>query len=443
MIARDIPKLPVDPGVTGWNAVLPRAPAYPSLEEHITADWLVVGAGFAGLSAAKRLSELRPHDKTVVIDATRIGHGPAGRNSGFMIDIPHFSSMVGARNNDVRRKIEMNRAAIEFAAKIASELEIPAGVFDRRGVILGASTKRGLDANRDYASQMDAIGEPYEHFDAAAMAEMCGTDYYTDGILSPGSAMIQPAAYVRSLAQWVSRSAAIYENTPAIRYSNVQNGWRVETPKGSVTAPRVILAVNGHLQNFGFFGGRFMHIFAYASMTRELSGSEVARLGGKRHWGVLPSDSMGSTIRRVSGVGGDRIVIRSRYTYEPAMEISDKRIAAGERNQRRVFEARFPKLKDVGFEYSWAGRLCLSWNGAPAYGEIEPGLFSACCCNGLGVARSTFAGMMAAEQATKHDHALMEDFLSQGTPSRIPPEPFASIGADMMLEWKQWRARNG
>ena len=444
MTARDIPKLPVDPGVTGWNAVLPRAPAYPTLDEHRTADWLVVGAGFAGLSAAKRLGEIRPGDRTVVIDATRIGHGPAGRNSGFMIDIPHFSqSMVGAPNNDVRRKIEMNRAAIAFAAKVASELEIPPEIFDRRGVIMGASTKRGVDANHDYAANMDAIGEPYRHLDAATMAEICGTDYYIGGILSPGSAMIQPAAYVRSLAQGVSRTAAIYENTPAVRYSKVPDGWRVDTPNGSVTAPCVILAVNGHLQNFGFYAGRLMHIFAYASMTRELSGSEVARLGGHRHWGVLPSDSMGTTIRRISGMGGDRFVIRSRYTYEPAMEIPDEKVAAGERSQRRVFDERFPMLKGVEFEYSWAGRLCLSWNGTPAYGEIEPGLFSACCQNGLGVARGTFAGMMAAQWVTKSDHPLMDDFLSQGTPSVIPPEPFASIGAGLTLKWKQWLARRG
>lgn len=443
MTMRDIPKRPVDPGATGWNAVLPPAPAYPTLDAHLTADWLVVGAGFAGLSAARQLGELRPQDKTVVIDATRIGHGPAGRNSGFMIDIPHFTAMVGAPNDDDRRKIRMNRAAIEFAEGVAAELQLPPEIFSRSGVILGAATARGTESNRDYAAHMDSIGEPYAQLDAAAMAEICGTDFYTGGVLSPGSAMIQPAGYVRHLAQSASRTAAIYENTPAIRYGRVENGWRVDTPKGSITAPRVILAVNGHLQNFGHFGGRFMHVFAYASMTRQLSPAEIARLGGQPSWGVLPADSMGSTVRRISGAGGDRIVIRARYTYEPAMEISDRKLAAGAKIQRRAFEARLPRLKDVAFEYAWAGRLCLTWNGAPVYGEIEPGLFSACGCNGLGITRSTFAGMMAAHQATGEDHPLLADFLSQNRPSPMPPEPLASIGADMVLEWRQWRARHG
>ena len=54
---RQISKLPRDTGITGWNAVLGAAPAYPEAEGDTTADWLVIGGGFAGLAAAKRLTE--------------------------------------------------------------------------------------------------------------------------------------------------------------------------------------------------------------------------------------------------------------------------------------------------------------------------------------------------------------------------------------------------
>ena len=35
------------------------------------------------------MTQLRGGDRVVVIDATRIAQGPVGRNSGFMIDLPH------------------------------------------------------------------------------------------------------------------------------------------------------------------------------------------------------------------------------------------------------------------------------------------------------------------------------------------------------------------
>ena len=58
-------------------------------------DWLVIGSGFAGISAAKRLTELRSGDKIILIDAIGIGEGAAGQNSGFMIDVPHNINAKG------------------------------------------------------------------------------------------------------------------------------------------------------------------------------------------------------------------------------------------------------------------------------------------------------------------------------------------------------------
>ncbi|MCA9772984.1 MAG: FAD-dependent oxidoreductase, partial [Myxococcales bacterium] len=49
----------------------------------------IIGAGFAGLAAARRLAQLRPQDTVVILEARAVAEGPAGRNSGFMIDLPH------------------------------------------------------------------------------------------------------------------------------------------------------------------------------------------------------------------------------------------------------------------------------------------------------------------------------------------------------------------
>ncbi|MEL7346301.1 MAG: FAD-dependent oxidoreductase, partial [Pseudomonadota bacterium] len=88
-VVRRAARLPRDVGVCGWNALLPPPLAPRVLEDDTTADWLVIGAGWAGLAAARRLSQLVGHDRIVVLEAGRLGEGPAGRNSGFMIDLPH------------------------------------------------------------------------------------------------------------------------------------------------------------------------------------------------------------------------------------------------------------------------------------------------------------------------------------------------------------------
>src|SRR5437879_1473858 len=89
MTSTVVKRLPVDTGRSGWEAISSRKFAPRVLDEDIQADWIIVGAGFAGLAAARRLTQVRPGDKVVVLDAKELADGPAGRNSGFMIDVPH------------------------------------------------------------------------------------------------------------------------------------------------------------------------------------------------------------------------------------------------------------------------------------------------------------------------------------------------------------------
>jgi glycine/D-amino acid oxidase-like deaminating enzyme len=183
-----------------------------------------------------------------------------------------------------------------------------------------------------------------------------------------------------------------------------------------------------------------MHVFTYASMTAPLDEDQVAALGGRPKWGVTPADPMGSTIRRISGTGGDRIVVRFRFTYDPSMEVGDRRIAAAGRLHDRKFADRFPMLKGVQMEFRWAGLLCLSWNGVPAFGEVEEGIFSACCQNGLGTAKGTLSGIAAADLALGRDSEALRGLAARKAPRRLPPEPLAWIGANAVMRWKEWRA---
>ena len=72
-----------NPGPSAWNDLLPKRKILPSLDGNLTSDWLIVGAGFAGLSAARRIQKEAPNDSIVILDAVELASGPAGRNSGF------------------------------------------------------------------------------------------------------------------------------------------------------------------------------------------------------------------------------------------------------------------------------------------------------------------------------------------------------------------------
>ena len=61
--------------------------------------------------------------------------------------------------------------------------------------------------------------------------------------------------------------AQLFEQSPVVEFEQRAGGWLLNTDKGQVQADRVVLAVNGHLQSFGFLPSRLLHVFTYASMT--------------------------------------------------------------------------------------------------------------------------------------------------------------------------------
>lgn len=431
--------LPEDLPGSGWYEILENRPSFPRLEADIRADWLVVGAGFAGLSAARQLCRNRPGERVVVIDAQAVAWGAAGRNSGFMIDLPHelnSDSYAGGRESDLRQ-IEHNRAAIAFAREAAEEFGL-SGHLSPIGKLHGAADAAGEKALSQFSQHLTALGEAWQPLDAEAMRRITGSAYYRSGIHTPGAVLIQPAAYILGLAQGLAErhGVAVYERSPLLRLETGPDHV-AHTPDGSVTAPRVILAVNGHIESLGFYRRQLMHVFTYASMTRPLSEDERRRLGGDREWGLIPAHPMGSTLRRTAD---GRIVVRSIFSWNPGRRTDAEQVRDCGAVHDRSFAARFPMLADVSMEFRWGGHLCLSRNSVPAFGEVAPQVFAAACQNGLGTTRGTLSGMLAADLACGERNRLLDEWRTQPPPDRLLPEPFMSLGARAYLKWVHGRA---
>jgi len=435
-------KLPQQLDRSGWVAMLPARTPRPSLNRTLNADVAIIGGGFAGLSAARRLSQLDPTLKVVILEAGEIAEGATGRNSGFIIDLPHevSSEDYGGTDSDERRHdIKIHRMAIALARDLAVEKGWGKDIFDPCGKYNVAMGPQGDKHVASYARQLDSVKEEYRLLDSEEIGEVTGTRSFTSAIFTPGTVIIQPAAYIRGLADSFGGSVKLFEHSPALSFDRQGASWRIKTPNGAVNAGKIVLANNGHAQSFGLFRGVLLHVYTYASMTEAF---DPTRLGGQRSWAATPAFPMGTTVRRVQGDkrDGDRILIRSRYTYNPRMQVSDGAITRAGRIHDRKFEARFPMLKGLRMQYRWAGAMALTWNGVPAFGEVEPGIFAAIACNGVGATKATAAGIAAAEAALGMNSWLVQVFRGFATPKPLPPQPFLTIGATANLSVKEWSA---
>ncbi len=433
-------RLPKNTGMSAWVAMLPPRIERSQLNRDVTADVVIVGAGFAGLAAARRFSQLDPELRVAVLEAGVIGEGAAGRNSGFVIDLPHEVSSDdygGDSSGDGARDLAIHRRAIQLVTEMVDEFGWGSDIVEPCGKYNIALTPEGDKHILDYAGQLKKLGEPCTILDRNHTIALTGTDAFTSALFTPGTLMIQPAAFMRAFADALSEPVTIYERSPVISIEGGVGGWQVKISRGSVSARHVIMANNGHANSFGFFRGQLMHVFTFASMTEEF---DPSRLGGERKWAATPASPMGTTVRRVQGERGDRILIRSRYSYHPTIAISERDVSRAGTVHDRKFAYRFPSLKGVPMEYRWGGAMALTRNSVPAFGEVEPGIFAACGCNGLGASNATATGIAVAEMVLGAETPLTKLYATYDTPKALPPQPVMTIGAKANLAFKEWRA---
>ena len=433
-----ITHLPSDDSTNGWSRILPPRMPRPALDGDTRADWVVVGAGYAGLAAARRLAENRPAGKVVLIEAQEAGEGASGRNSGFAIDLPHNVGSSLEELEGSRRIMRLSRAAIGYLDKAVTAHGIACDWAPRGKYHAAVSDKAAREVLEPFARELDALGEPYRWLERDEITSEIGTPYYRAAVHTPGGMLMNPAALTRGLADSLPGNVDLFEHSPVVDVE-YENGVRLTTPKGSVFAPKMILAVNGLAGQFGIFKGRLLGLAAHASLSRPLTDREREALGGVDDWGLTPANGFAGVTLRFTR--DRRILIRQNIRYCPSLRQSDRRRANIRQHHKRLFDGRFPMLPNVEMEHTWTGFVCLSKNGAPGFGRVAPNVYAAVCQNAIGVTKGTASGVLAADMACGEDNPLIGDMEALGTPEALPPRPFLDLGIRAKLAWELWQAR--
>ena len=427
--------LPKDPRPSGWYAMLPGAPPTRRLTGSQKADWVVVGAGFTGVAAARRLGELAPDARIVLVEAQRAGMGASGRNAGFVIDVPHNADASTGQVDANQRVLRLNRLAIGWLQELVEAHQIRCD-WRARGQYRVAVTPRGTRGTEPIIRLSEALGLPYEALSREQIAERLGTDRYVAAVYQPGTILMNPAALVRGLAYSLPANVDVYEDSPV---TSVEYGppHRLVMPAGEIAAPKLILATNGFTDGWGFLERHLIRLVTYASLTAPLTDKQLARMGRDENWGATCAIRMGSTVRRTED---NRLMMRNRFRYGGNTGVSDDELSQARRSHVAALKARVPHLGEPVIEHTWGGFLCVSRNSAPYWGELAPGVLASVCCNGVGVPKGTFAGRAIAEYALGYDSHLVRDLLSFPRAADHGVGPFIGVVASLRLKYQQMLA---
>jgi glycine/D-amino acid oxidase-like deaminating enzyme len=433
--------LPNDDKTCGWYAALPPPGPANRLTGREVADYTVIGAGFAGLAAARRLAAHEPQARILLVDAQRVAEGASGRNSGFVIDLPHKFALENPDPAFKLRLLRLNRSAIAQLQSLVEQHGI-ACQWSHAGKYQGAVGERGLAYLAHFEKLMSALGEPYHAVEGTELAKVLGTSHYSRAVYTPGCYLMQPAALVRGLAGSLPENVELLENSPVTRVErDGKGGYVLHGANGQIHTQRLLLGTSIFTREFGYLENRLLPVMTFASWTAPLNDEQTRRYSGTFNWGLTPADHAGTTVRMTQD---RRIIIRNTYKHVPkyGSSIDDATRDGIRADHRKAFLARFPELADVPFTHTWGGVYAISRNFTNFFGQLEDGVFASACDNGVGAAWGTISGTLLADYAVGAPSTLLDDIHAvTGMPSLNPPEPFLGLGVRTRIRLAAWQSR--
>lgn len=414
----------------GWYAILPEPARANRLKGDHVADWVVIGAGVTGLAAARRLGELVPDARVLLLDEYRVGYGASGRNSGFIIDTPHLTEHLGEDDN--RRVSRLIVAGLADLERHVKEHNIECE-WSQRGHLTAVVNPKREEKIHATARMLDAANEDYEWYDRNTVAKVTGTNYYHAAILTPRSVLLNPAALCRGLGVTMSENVEVWEETP-VRRIEPGSPVRIQCADASVRAQNVLLTTNAFVARLGYLRREVFPLIACASLSRPLTHSEQAEIGGEPDWGITGVTTMRRTL-------SNRILVRHGLGYTFDFRLSESRRRQLLRSHKLILGKRFPMLGNLDLEHTWAGVFCMTKHWASHFGRLEPGVFVSLGYCGVGLPRGTISGKLLAEYALGSQSSLLADVQALSTPKRLPPQPFLGTGIRARLAWYRWTSR--
>nr|WP_260463860.1 FAD-binding oxidoreductase [Burkholderia sp. Bp8963] len=394
----------------------------PALEGDVSADVVIAGAGFAGLSAALELA--RQGANVVVIEREFPGFGASGRNAGYLagaMALEYDLMFKGVSKERATQIVRYYDDAVGFVEGKLKEHDIDCEYVQSGWIRAGVHPAQEKRIRADMRVGAEH-GHQSEFLDQAQMRARGIPSAFLFGEYTPIGGTLHPGKYVMGLRRAALRAGVkLYENTPLLSYSEgpvIQ----VKTPRGSVSAPVLMFATNAYTPQLGVLANKVVPLRISAIETEPLSKEQLASLGWPRREGIVTGHWSMESFRLTARNTIISTVKRIHYPYgseTPNVPAYDQY-----RELRTGLHERLPTLKDVALRHCWSGYISSAGNALPVVGTTgaNQNIYYTAGCSGHGLASQSMVGHMIAQQIHGTEPPLLTA-LRHDTPS-LPPEPF-------------------
>ncbi len=423
----------------GWLNQLPKRINIKTLNKDLLSDYLIIGAGYTGLSTARKLYEIDNKKKIIIVDAQIAGEGGSSRNSGYLVDTTLNDGFTSNKDIDAyKKKVKIYDLGIKAVKKYIKEHQVDCD-WNECGKYFASSKLEDETIAKFFSNLLNDLNYENKILYKNELEKKLGTSFYNIAVYTKGGILLNPAKLIRSMVDTLPENVDLFENTQLLSWKKINDKIICQFKNSQIQSKKIIFCTNGFLRSLNIKKNYSFPITLTASMTRPLNDQEFKSIGSPNEWGVLPIRPMGATIRLTKD---KRILIRN------TAEVKNPNLMDSITLSRRVelhklgIKKRFPNLAADLIQHSWSGVVCRSANSSQIFERIDDKIFAAGCYNGSGIGVGTLFGEQIALMSSNQQSEEISIIEERKKPNRLPPQPFLNIGIYTRLAYERIKAKS-
>ena len=423
----------------GWLNQLPQRLNIKILNKDLICDYLIIGAGYTGLSTARKLSEIDKNKKIIVVDAQLAGEGSSSRNSGYLVDTTLNDGFTSNKDiENYKKKVKIYELGIKAVKKYIKEHQVDCD-WNECGKYFASSKNEDENKAKSFSKLLNSLDYENKIVYKDELKYKLGTSFYNIGVYTPGGVLLNPGKLIRSMIDSLPENIDLFENTQLLKWKKNNDKIDCKFKKNKIKTKKIIFCTNGFLRSLNIKKNYSFPITLTASMTRTLNDEEFNRIGSPKEWGVLPIRPMGATIRLTKD---KRILIRNTAEIRNPYLMNSNDLESRIKTHNFGIKKRFPNLPENIIEHSWSGIVCRSGNSSQIFEKIDKNIYAAGCYNGSGIGTGTLFGEQIAIMASDQQSDEIGTIQDRKKPNWLPPQPFLNIGIYTRLAYERFKARS-
>ena len=344
-----------------WHATH-KVPSVPPLNKKINTEYLVIGGGYTGLSAAITLAQAE--QDVTLLDANSLGFGCAGRNGGFILSGSGRLSL-SAIEDKWGHTVAMGMqgefdGAVDLLKKRITDFNMQVDLVEGPYLKLAHTVKQAQQLCASANHLASNFNVPSTTLSSKDLAARFGINGAYGGVELEG-ACLHPLKLASEYARVAKElGATLFYDSPAICIEKQKIGFLVTTPNGSVSAKHILVATNAYTPKrfHDSVDNKQFPVQSSIFVTAPLSDEQRASTGL-----ITPMSFMDTQMMKYYY----RVLPDGRLLFGGRGAVKGKDADNASEKQRlyRAMVKSFPSLSGIAMDYFWSGWVSVSLDSMP------------------------------------------------------------------------------